>query len=565
MDLPRLGSASGGGSVSGGAEVLRRLDNLELSQVFVEYVWIGGQGTDLHSRTRVLSAPPTSLAEVPPTTIDGRACGLATAERGSDVTLQPCCVFKDPFRRCGSNFVVLCETLLPRTVDHETMTVVPAEPHPSCNRGPCERALSSALAHAPWFTIEQEYTLFAADGDWPLGWPRGLPSRDAHTGFSESCRGRAVADAHARACLWAGVRVTRYQPGSLPGIFSYSIGPCTGIEAADHHWMSRYIMMRVTEEAGLRCSWDPKPAPGDWSGTGCTVKYSTKGSRALGTGWADLEQHAVRLAQNHHQLMMVYGASNERRVGELSQSETCSWGVGDRSHPVYIPESALADRGGYIVDQRPAASMDPYLVTMMVTCTTLAMQLPVLRAPRTVARGRLHSTGTMPGAATARAGARQVGGSLTGQGGGGAIQETYRTSSPGRGSQYEGSPLGYAPFAFVGRPSVCEYGIPPPGSGLGQFPLPKPTNPESCGSMSDDSPDSIADMISNDEDDDDDDDGDDDAAAEGGTAEHHAVPDRQHHAVIDRQQLTRHFSLELAHDARLKAGLQRAADGAEQA
>ena len=46
------------------------------------------------------------------------------------------------------------------------------------------------------------------------------------------------------------------------------IGPCTGIQSGDHCWVARYIMHRVCEDYGVVVSFDPKPIPGDWNGSG---------------------------------------------------------------------------------------------------------------------------------------------------------------------------------------------------------------------------------------------------------------------------------------------------------
>ena len=36
----------------------------------------------------------------------------------------------------------------------------------------------------------------------------------------------------------------------------------------DELWMSRYIMHRVCEMFNVECTFDPKPVPGDWNGSG---------------------------------------------------------------------------------------------------------------------------------------------------------------------------------------------------------------------------------------------------------------------------------------------------------
>ena len=56
-----------------------------------------------------------------------------------------------------------------------------------------------------------------------------------------------------------------------PRIPLTQVGPCTGITMGDELWMSRYIMFRVCEMFNVECTFDPKPIPGDWNGSGQTV------------------------------------------------------------------------------------------------------------------------------------------------------------------------------------------------------------------------------------------------------------------------------------------------------
>lgn len=47
------------------------------------------------------------------------------------------------------------------------------------------------------------------------------------------------------------------------------VGPCVGIDAGDHVWLSRYILDRICEDFGVIASIHPKPiTKGDWNGAG---------------------------------------------------------------------------------------------------------------------------------------------------------------------------------------------------------------------------------------------------------------------------------------------------------
>jgi hypothetical protein len=77
-------------------------------QVLAEYVWMGGSGTDLRSRTKVLDARPSCPEDCPVISVDGSLCGQGT-ESACEVFLKPRKIFRDPFRK-GDHLIVLCDT-----------------------------------------------------------------------------------------------------------------------------------------------------------------------------------------------------------------------------------------------------------------------------------------------------------------------------------------------------------------------------------------------------------------------------------------------------------------------
>jgi glutamine synthetase len=74
--------------------------------------------------------------------------------------LRPAAIFKDPFRG-GDNILVLAETY-----NND------GTPNRTNHRHHAKKAMDLAAAEVPWFGLEQEYTLFGADGH-PYGWPKG--------------------------------------------------------------------------------------------------------------------------------------------------------------------------------------------------------------------------------------------------------------------------------------------------------------------------------------------------------------------------------------------------------
>merc|ERR1719271_263324 len=235
--------------------------------------------------------------------------------------------------------------------------------------------------HDPWYGIEQEYTLmkpakvgekaklplgFNDDGSEPA--PQGPYYTGAGTGIAI---GRPVADMHLAKCLEAGVKLAGINAEVMPGQWEYQVGPCRGVEIGDHLNMSRYIMLRVTEEHGCVVSWDPKPMDGDWNGAGCHTNFSIKSMRAEG-GYEVITKVCEAFGTKTKEHIAEYGEGNDKRL--TGSHETCSinqfkFGVADRGASIRIPRSAEKDGRGYMEDRRPGANCDPYAVTYIMMKT----------------------------------------------------------------------------------------------------------------------------------------------------------------------------------------------------
>ena len=130
---------------------------------------------------------------------DGSSTGQAPGD-DSEVLLKPQAIFPDPFRG-GKNILVMCDCYKPDMTPIKNNTRVKAAD-----------AMKKAEALVPWFGIEQEYTLFEADGVTPFGWPKGgFPGAQGPYYCSvgaENAYGRHIAEAHYRACLYAKINIS---------------------------------------------------------------------------------------------------------------------------------------------------------------------------------------------------------------------------------------------------------------------------------------------------------------------------------------------------------------------
>lgn len=336
------------------------------NRICAEYVWIGGDGYDIRSKTRVLESKPSRPDELPLWNFDGSSTKQAPGH-DSEVVLRPAAIYPDPFRG-GDNILVLCDCVKPDGTPLDGNT-----------RSTALEIFENPIVknEKPWYGIEQEYTLFLSDKRTPLGWPLGGypgPQGPYYCGAGADCAfGRLIADAHLRACLYAGLTMSGINAEVMAGQWEYQVGPCEGIESGDHLIMSRYIMLRVCEEFGVFVSFDPKPMEGDWNGAGCHTNFSTASMRADG-GYSKIVESIEKLGRKHAEHIAVYGLGNERRLTgkhETASIDKFSYGVANRGASIRIPRTAEAEGKGYLEDRRPASNMDPYVVTSKLVATTL--------------------------------------------------------------------------------------------------------------------------------------------------------------------------------------------------
>ena len=337
-------------------------------RVQAEYIWIGGSGQDLRSKTMTLESVPKHVSELRIWNFDGSSTGQAPGH-DSEVLLKPVAIFQDPFRG-APNILVMCECYEPGKNGGE-MT-----PIPSNTRASAYERFEKKKDEVPWFGLEQEYTLFNKDKKTPLVWPRaGYPGPQGPYYCSvgaENSFGRPIVEAHYRACLYAGVTISGINAEVLPGQWEYQVGPCVGIDSGDHVWMARYIMYRVCEDFGVCVSFDPKPIAGDWNGSGMHTNFSTKKMREDG-GWDHIVSAIEKLGKKHKEHIEVYGEGNARRLTghhETASIHSFAYGVANRGASIRIPRDAEKEKKGYFEDRRPAANCDPYVVTAKIFETT---------------------------------------------------------------------------------------------------------------------------------------------------------------------------------------------------
>jgi glutamine synthetase len=329
-----------------------------------EYIWIDGQKptAKLRSKVKIIDGDGRSVEQLPEWSFDGSSTYQAEG-KSSDLSLKPVRVINNPLRPDGRDILVLCEVFNPD-----------GTPHWSNTRAPLRAVAEKTKALEPWFGLEQEYTLF--EGNRPLGWPdKGFPAPQGgyYCGVgSDEVFGRELVEAHAEACIDAGLHICGTNAEVMPAQWEFQIGAIGPLEVSDELWLARWLLYRIGEDFGISATLHPKPVKGDWNGAGCHTNFSTKAIRSPG-GMKVIESYMEKLKARHEDHIKVYGAHNTERLTGLHETAPINvfrWGSSDRGSSIRIPLATTQAGYGYFEDRRPAANMDPYEVTriLLETC-----------------------------------------------------------------------------------------------------------------------------------------------------------------------------------------------------
>ena len=328
----------------------------------LEYIWIDGRG---NLRSKYRTAYPKfdssyagmgsdNYIPVEHWNYDGSSTHQASTEN-SEIVLVPVAHYANPFFEPGRAFLILCDTHRDDGIPTDTNF-----------RRDAEKVFESGGSGRkidPWFGIEQEYFIMQSRGtkvsDKPLLFAQDEatfehtpePQGDYYCGVgSRTTTLRRLAEKHYEYCLHAGLKIGGINAEVAPSQWEFQIGPCSGISAGDEMWVARYILHKLSEEFGVCISFQPKPVPNPWNGSGLHTNFSTEDSR---------DKNGLKYIYNY--------------IDRLSKK--CSHDAGfaaayrGASANIRIPNSVLKAGCGYLEDRRPASDADPYQVIAAIFST----------------------------------------------------------------------------------------------------------------------------------------------------------------------------------------------------
>ena len=345
----------------------------------LEYIWIDGRG---NLRSKYRTAYPKFDSSYAGMGSDNyipvehwNYDGFKASTENSEIVLVPVAHYANPFFEPGRAFLILCDTYRDHGAPTETNF-----------RRDAEKVFESGGSGRkidPWFGIEQEYFIMQSRGtnvsDKPLLFAQDEatfehtpePQGDYYCGVgSRTTTLRRLAEKHYEYCLRAGLKISGINAEVAPSQWEFQIGPCSGVSAGDELWVARYILHKLSEEFGVCVSFQPKPVPNPWNGSGLHTNFSTEESRNK-NGLKCIYNYIDRLSKKHAEHIRVYGDNSNRLSGtcETSDFHTFSFAAGDRGASIRIPNSVLKAGCGYLEDRRPPSDADPYRVIAAIFIT----------------------------------------------------------------------------------------------------------------------------------------------------------------------------------------------------
>ena len=357
--------------------MLKETDN---TIIILEYIWVDGNNCSIFSKSRTYYSlgPEVRLDDIPNWSFDGSSTGHSKKDsENSEIILIPRFTCLNPLQ--PNSQLVLCDTY------NSDLTYTDSNHRVNANK-----IMTAVHNQSPMFGLEQEYYLITPDirnlqqtkccDKW---YKKVFSCNRIQNYYSNKIQycggghthtlGRKIANEHLQACVKAKLTISGINAEVGPNQWEFQIGPSIGIEAGDHMWVARYLLIMIAEKYETNVDFSPKPFL-NLPGSGCHVNFSTKLMREYHTGFSHIINAINLLAIDHETHMKIYGYNNNLRLTgkhETASIDDYTYGIGTRTTSIRIGQETFKNKGGYFEDRRPGSNIDPYLVTSAIVGSTV--------------------------------------------------------------------------------------------------------------------------------------------------------------------------------------------------
>jgi glutamine synthetase len=333
-----------------------------------EYIWLDANKR-FRTKTKVIKHTAADCSRVPKFLdwdYDGSSTGQADGKK-SEIILRPIFVCDNPLLNTVGSHIWYSKLVLCETYNND------GTPTDSNTRQLATKIFDSCPEQKPWFGLEQEY--FILDKKIELNAHNFdlffYNTTEHYCGTGKHIDYRTLVEEHMLACTKAGITISGINAEVSKNQWEFQVGPSEGIMASDELLIARFLLERIAEKYGNIISYEPKPFS-HINGSGCHTNFSTLKMRTPcddNDGIMEIYRVINNMEKHHTEDIYYYGDRNESRLSgkhETSSYSKFSSGIGDRGASVRINNNTHNAGYGYFEDRRPAANMDPYVVTSIL-------------------------------------------------------------------------------------------------------------------------------------------------------------------------------------------------------
>ena len=338
-----------------------------------EYIWLDNN-KKFRSKTKIIkhtaypnhffASDDLNVPKFPEWDYDGSSTGQAGGKK-SEIILRPVFVCDNPLLNTTGNHIIYSKLVLCETYNPD------GTPTDSNTRHFATKIFDSCLEQKSWFGLEQEYFILDKCIETTPHKDLFYVTTEHYCGIGHDIKYRQIAEEHMLACTKARITISGINAEVSKNQWEFQIGPSDGVKASDELLVARFLLERIAEKYGNTISYEPKPFA-HINGSGCHTNFSTLKMRTPcddNNGIMEIYRTINNLEKHHTEDIHNYGVSNKLRLSgnhETSSYNKFTCGIGDRGVSVRINNNTYNAGYGYFEDRRPAANMDPYLVTSIL-------------------------------------------------------------------------------------------------------------------------------------------------------------------------------------------------------